>query len=73
MRRREFIGRLGLIGSAASILFGQGSNAQSAPKRPIIAWAGAPPAGAPAGANVPQFILDLVFGNFVKGLMEFGY
>ena len=74
MRRREFIGRLGLFGAAAGSTFvGQGSNAQSAPKRPIIAWAGAPPAGAPAGANVPQFILDLVFGNFVKGLSEFGY
>ncbi|MDN4983331.1 ABC transporter substrate-binding protein [Bradyrhizobium sp. WYCCWR 13022] len=73
MRRREFIGRFGLIGAAASTLFGQGSNAQSAPKRPIIAWAGAPPAGTPAGLNVPQFILDLVFGNFVKGLSEFGY
>jgi putative ABC transport system substrate-binding protein len=73
MRRREFIGRFGLIGAAASTLFGKGSNAQSAPKRPIIAWAGAPPAGAPAGVNVPQFILDLVFGNFAKGLLEFGY
>ena len=27
----------------------------------------------PSGVNVPQFILDLVFGNFVKGLSEFGY
>ncbi len=73
MRRREFIGGFGLIGAAASTLFGLGSSAQSAPKRPLIAWAGAPPAGTPAGANVPQFILDLTYGNFVKGLSEFGY
>jgi putative ABC transport system substrate-binding protein len=73
MRRREFIGRFGLIGAAASTLFGRGSRAQSVPKRPLIAWAGAPPAGTPAGANVPQFILDLTFGNFAKGLSEFGY
>src|SRR3954453_12801424 len=73
MRRREFIGRFGLIGAAASTLFGRGSIAQSVPKRPLIAWAGAPPPGTPAGANVPPFILDLTFGNFVKGLSEFGY
>ncbi|RQH15699.1 ABC transporter substrate-binding protein [Bradyrhizobium sp. RP6] len=73
MRRRDFIGGFGVIGAAASTQFGRGSYAQSAQKRPIIAWAGAPPAGAPAGANVPQFILELTFGNFVKGLAEFGY
>ena len=74
MRRREFIGRFGLFGAAAaSTFFGRGSRAQSVPNRPVIAWAGAPPAGTPAGANVPQFILDLTFGNFVKGLSEFGY
>ena len=74
MRRREFIGRFGLIGAAAaSALFGRGSSAQSVPKRPVIAWAGAPPAGTPAGAHVPQFLLDLTFGNFVRGLLEFGY
>jgi len=73
MRRREFIGRSGLIGEAASTLFGRGSSAQSVPKRPLIGWAGAAPAGTPAGANVPQFILDLTFGNFVKGVSEFGY
>src|SRR3954470_19008265 len=74
MRRREFIGRFGLFGAAAaSTFFGRGSRAQSVPKRPLIAWAASPPAGTPAGANVPQFILDLTFGNFVKGLSEFGY
>jgi putative tryptophan/tyrosine transport system substrate-binding protein len=69
MRRREFIGRFGLIGAAASTLFGRGSSAQSAPKRPLIAWAGA----APLGVETRQFILDLTFGNFVKGLLEFGH
>jgi putative ABC transport system substrate-binding protein len=74
MRRREFIGNLGVLGAAAgSTLFSRGSSAQPVQKRPVIAWAGAPPAGAPAGVNVPQFILDLVYGNFVKGLAEFGY
>jgi len=70
MRRREFIGHLSVIGAAAaSTLFGQGSSAQSVPKRPLIAWAGA----APPGVKTPQFIVDLTFGNFVKGLLEFGY
>ena len=74
MRRREFIGHLGVIGAAAvSTMLDRGSRAQPVRKRPVIAWAGAPPAGAPAGVNVPQFILDLVYGNFVKGLAEFGY
>ena len=27
----------------------------------------------PPGVKTPQFILDLTFGNFVKGLLEFGY
>ena len=70
MRRREFIGHLSVIGAAAaSTLFGRGSSAQSVPKRPLIAWAGAPP----PGVKVPQFIVDATFGNFVKGLFEFGY
>ena len=70
MRRREFIGHLSVIGAAAaSTLFGRGSSAQSVPKRPLIAWAGA----APPGVKTPQFIVDLTFGNFVKGLLEFGY
>jgi ABC-type uncharacterized transport system substrate-binding protein len=70
LRRREFIGRFGLVGAAvASTLFGRGSSAQSVPKRPLIAWAGA----APPGVKTPQFILDLTFGNLVKGLLEFGY
>jgi putative tryptophan/tyrosine transport system substrate-binding protein len=74
MRRREFIGRFGLFGAAAaSIFLGRGSRAQSVSKRPLIAWAGAPPAGTPAGVNVPQFILDLTLGNFFKGLSDFGY
>ncbi|MCP1767623.1 ABC transporter substrate-binding protein [Bradyrhizobium japonicum] len=70
MRRREFIGYLGVFGAAAgSTLFGRGSIAQPARKRPLIAWAGA----APPGVKLPQFIVDLAFGNFVKGLSEFGY
>ncbi|WP_234682635.1 ABC transporter substrate-binding protein [Bradyrhizobium monzae] len=71
MRRREFIGRFGLCGAAAvaSTSFGRGSNAQSVLKRPLIAWVGA----APPGVKTPQFIVDLTFGNFVKGLLEFGY
>jgi putative ABC transport system substrate-binding protein len=70
LRRREFIGRFGLVGAAvASTLFGRGSSAQSVPKRPLIAWAGA----APPGVKTPQFILDLTFGNLVKELLEFGY
>ena len=70
MRGREFIGRFGLVGAAvASTLFGRGSSAQSVPKRPLIAWAGA----APPGVKTPQFILDLTFGNLVKELLEFGY
>lgn len=54
-------------------MFSRGSSAQPVRRRPVVAWAGAPPAGAPAGVNVPQFILDLVYGNFVKGLADFGY
>ncbi|MDA9464113.1 ABC transporter substrate-binding protein [Bradyrhizobium sp. CCBAU 53415] len=70
MRRREFIGYLSVFGAAAgSTLFGQGSRAQPVRKRPLIAWAGAPP----PGVKFPQFMVDLVFGNFVKGLSEFGY
>jgi len=70
LRRREFIGRFGLVGAAAaSTLFSRGSSAQSVPKRPLIAWAGAPP----PGMQTPQFIIELTFGNFVKGLLEFGY
>src|SRR4051794_10287583 len=70
MRRREFIGHLSAIGAAAaSTLFGRGSSAQSVPKRPVIAWAGA----APPGVTMPQFIVDLAFGNFVRGLLDFGY
>jgi putative ABC transport system substrate-binding protein len=70
MRRREFIGHLSVIGAAAaSTLFGRGSSAQSVPKRPLIAWVGA----APPAVKTPQFIVDLSFGNFVKGLLEFGY
>lgn len=69
MRRREFL-ELGVFGAAAgSTLFGRGSSAQSVRKRPLIAWAGA----APPGAKLPQFIVDLVFGNFIKGLSDFGY
>src|ERR1044072_6896186 len=69
MRRREVIEYLGVFGAAAgSTLFGQGSRAQPARKRPLIAWAGA----APPGVKLPQFILDL-FGSFVKGLSELGY
>ncbi|MGK7062600.1 hypothetical protein AB4853_39630 [Bradyrhizobium sp. 1050_B9_N1_2] len=70
MRRREFIEYLGVFGAAAgSTLFGQGSRAQPARKRPLIAWAGA----APPEVRLPQFMVDLAFGNFVKGLSEFGY
>jgi ABC-type uncharacterized transport system substrate-binding protein len=70
LRRREFIGRFGLVGAAAaSTLFGRGSIAQSVSKRPLIAWAGAPP----PGMQTPRFIVELVFGNFIKGLLEFGY
>ncbi|MCA1497609.1 MULTISPECIES: ABC transporter substrate-binding protein [unclassified Bradyrhizobium] len=70
MRRREFIGYLGVFGAATgSTLFGRGSRAQPARKRPLIAWAGAPP----PGVKFPQFMVDLVFGNFVKGLSDFGY
>ena len=70
MRRREFIGRFGLIGAAAaSTLFSRGSSAQSVSKRPLIAWAGAPP----PGMQLPRFIVELAFGNFIKGLLEFGY
>ena len=50
-------------------MLGRGSSAQSPSKRPLIAWAGA----APPGVKTPQFIVDLTFGNFVKGLSEFGY
>lgn len=39
-------------------------------RRPLITWAGAAPPGV---KKLPQFIVDLVFGNFVKGLSEFGY
>lgn len=71
MRRREFIGYLSIFGATAgSTLFGRGSSAQPVRKRPLIAWAGAPPPGV---KKLPQFIVDLVFGNFVKGLSEFGY
>ena len=70
MRRREFIGRFGIIGAvAASTSFSQRTSAQSAPKPPVIAWAGAPPPGMVS----PQFIIDLTLGNFIKGLSEFGY
>jgi putative ABC transport system substrate-binding protein len=68
MQRREFIGHLSVIGAAAaSTLAGRASSAQSVPKRPLIAWA----AAAPPGVKTPQFMIDL--GNFVKGLLEFGY
>jgi putative ABC transport system substrate-binding protein len=70
MQRREFIGSLGLIGAAAaSTSFGRGSIAQSAPEHPLIAYVSAPP----PGTVVPQFIVELTFGNIVKGLSEFGY
>ncbi|TWA94423.1 ABC transporter substrate-binding protein [Bradyrhizobium stylosanthis] len=70
MQRREFIRYLGAFGAAAgSTLFGRHSSAQPARKRPLIAWAGAPP----PGVTLPQFIVDLAFGNFVRGLSEFGY
>lgn len=70
MRRREFIGYLSGFGAAAiSTLFGRGSSAQPVRKRPLIAWAGAPP----PGVTTPQFIVDLTLGNLVKGLSEFGY
>jgi putative ABC transport system substrate-binding protein len=70
MRRREFIGHLGLISAAAaSTLFGRGSSAQPVPEHPLIVHVSAPP----PGTVVPQFIIDLTFGNIVKGLSEFGY
>lgn len=68
MRRRDFLG-LGVLGAAGSTLFGPGSSAQPVRKRPVIAWAGAPP----PGMKLPQFMVELVFGNFVKGLSDFGY
>ena len=71
MRRREFIGLVSVVGAgAASTLSGRRASAQSVPKPPVIAWAGAPP---PGTASPPQFLVDLTFGNFVKGLLEFGY
>jgi putative ABC transport system substrate-binding protein len=70
MRRREFIGGLGLTGAAAaSTLFGRGLSAQSLQKRPVIVWGGGPL----PGVVTPQFIMDLTLGNFVKGLLEFNY
>jgi putative tryptophan/tyrosine transport system substrate-binding protein len=70
MRRREFIGIFGGIGTAAaSTLFGPRTSAQSVPRRPVVVWAGA----SPPGMVSPQFILDLTFGNFVQGLSDFGY
>ena len=72
MKRREFIGRFGLIGAAAASAFlGRNSSSQAVPKRPVIAYAGGVPLPG-TDAPAPQFMIDL-FGDFVKGLLDFGY
>lgn len=72
MRRREFIRDFSLWGAAtagAALLPCRNSTAQSEIKRPLIAWAGAPP----PGRSLPPFMVESTFNNFMRGLSDAGY
>ncbi|MBR0712677.1 ABC transporter substrate-binding protein [Bradyrhizobium liaoningense] len=71
MRRREFIRDFSLWGAAtagAALLPCRTSTAQSEFKRPLIAWAGAPP----PGRSLPPFMVEF-FNSFMLGLSDAGY